>query len=155
MDIHKKSKNLSIGLQTGILRKFVVCIRLGRSAPPPCSNRVNGREITYVYIMKTKNLRHKWLHFYFWGQHEIQISKIYWILFLTFSIEVVFEPSWRFPMNYIFFLWSYWELSVLLFDKRLKSVIIREFFFNLWFFLSILFYFSIYDVAKPTKETSN
>ena len=34
MDIHEKSTNLNMGLQSGILRNFGVCVRVGRSAPP-------------------------------------------------------------------------------------------------------------------------
>ena len=34
MDIHEKSTNLNMGLQSGILRKLWVCVRVGRSAPP-------------------------------------------------------------------------------------------------------------------------
>ena len=33
MDINEKSTNLNMGLQSGILMKLGVCIRVGRSAP--------------------------------------------------------------------------------------------------------------------------
>ena len=72
MDIHEKSTNLNMSLQSGILRKLGVCVRVGRSAPPG-TYRVNMKKSKPISFSQTfevaKNKVPLFFHFWPLGQN--------------------------------------------------------------------------------------